>query len=201
MDRDPTTAPADGDRSSLRLAGFLAAALGGALVCIGALLPWVRTGLEGMPDAFSPTYYGVDLPDGLVVLALGVVMLACLGITRALTHARATRVAAGVLIAASILAAVVAGASTATAPTRFEGDAVADVLADLGPGGTATAEQRTEVERLMEVRLAQGPFVALGGGALGALGGLLVLSWARREGAAKTVSPVPRLDEVTPTEM
>jgi hypothetical protein len=164
-------------------------------------LPWVRTGLEGIPDAYSPTYYGIDLPDGLVELALGVVMLVCLGITRVSSGGRATRPAAGVLIAASVFAIVVAAVSIATAPARFESDAVADVLADLGPGGTATAEQRAEVERLMEVRLAQGPFVALGGGALGVLGGLLVLSWARREAGAKTVSSAPPLDEVTPTEM
>lgn len=201
MDGDPLTAPAGDDRSSLRLAGFLAAALGAALVCIGALLPWVRTGLEGLPDTFSPTYHGIDLPDGLVALALGVIMLAGLGITRVSSGGGAARIAAGVLIAASLLAVVVAGTSIATAPARFESDAVDDVLADLGPGGTATADQRAEVERLMEVRLAQGPFVVLGGGALGALGGILVLWWARREADAKTVSPALPLDEVSETEM
>jgi hypothetical protein len=199
MDRDET-APAADDSRSLRLAGFLTSVLGGALVCIGALLPWVRTGLEGLPDAASPTYYGIDLPDGVVVLALGVVMLICLGVTRVSSGGRPARVAAGLLIAASFLTIAIAGASLATAPARFEADAVDDVLADLAPEGTATDEQRAQVEQLMEVRLAPGPFVALGGGMLGVLGGIMVLSWVRREAAARAV-PVAETDESEPTEM
>ena len=116
MDGDPLTALAGDDRSSLRLIGFLTGALGGALVCIGALLPWARTGLGGLPDAITPTYHGIDLPDGLVVLALGVVMLACLSITRVSSGGRVARVAAGGLVSASLLAIVVAGASIATTP-------------------------------------------------------------------------------------
>ena len=199
MDRDET-APTDEDQSPLRLAGFLTSVLGGALVCIGALLPWVRTGLEGLPDEFSPSYYGIDLPDGLVVLALGVVMLVCLGVTRVSSGGRSARVAAGALLAASFLTIAIAGASLATAPARFEGDAVDDVLAELGAEGTATGAQRAQVEQLMDVRLAPGPFVALGGGMLGVLGGVLVLSWARRASAPPAIE-ADKMDESTPTEM
>ncbi len=52
----------------------------------------------------------------------------------------------------------------------------------------------------MEVRLAPGPFVALGGGMLGVLGGIMVLSWVRREAAAGAVA-VDETDESEPTEM
>ena len=175
---DPSGPPSD-DSTSLRLAGFLAAALGGALVCVGALLPWVRTGLQGLPEALDLTYYGIDLADGLAALALGIAMLACLAVAR-LAHRKAARVAAGLLIAASILAIGVAGASAITAVDRFTSDAVDDVLADLAPGGTATQDQRAQVEELIAVRLAQGPFVALGGALLGAAGGVMIAMWLRR---------------------
>jgi hypothetical protein len=185
------------ERTSLRLGGFLAGALGGALVCIGALLPWLRTGLDGLPEAITPTYYGIDLPDGLIVLALGLIMLVCLGIARASSGSRAKWAAIG-LVTTAVLAGVVAGVSLATSPDRLENEAVDEVLADLGPGGTATTEQRTQVEELMRVRPAQGPFVAIGGGALGALGGLLLLRWVRRDIAP---ADVLQADESQPREM
>jgi hypothetical protein len=185
------------ERTSLRLGGFLAGALGGALVCIGALLPWLRTGLDGLPEAITPTYYGIDLPDGLIVLALGLIMLVCLGIARASSGSRAKWAAIG-LVTTAVLAGVVAGVSLATSPDRLENEAVDEVLADLGPGGTATTEQRTQVEELMRVRPAQGPFVAMGGGALGALGGLLLLRWVRRDIAP---ADVLQADESQPREM
>jgi hypothetical protein len=184
------------ERTSLRLGGFLAGALGGALVCIGALLPWLRTGLDGLPEAITPTYYGIDLPDGLIVLALGLIMLVCLGIARASSGSRAKWAAIG-LVTTAVLAGVVAGVSLATSPDRLENEAVDEVLADLGPGGTATTEQRTQVEELMRVRPAQGPFVAIGGGALGALGGLLLLRWVRRDVAQ---AEVLKVDEFKPRE-
>ncbi|HEY7763120.1 MAG TPA: Trp biosynthesis-associated membrane protein [Actinomycetota bacterium] len=198
---EPAPAPeptAREERTSLRLAGFLAGALGGALVCIGALLPWARTGLEGLPEALTPIYYGIDLPDGLIVLALGLVMLVCLGVTRASRPGGTARWAALGLMTAAVLAVVVAGISLATSPDRLENEAVDEVLADLGPGGTATADQREQVDQLMRVRPAQGPFVALGGGALGALGGALLLRWARRDIAH---ADVRRLGEDRPSGM
>jgi len=187
---EPPPAPeptARDERTSLRLAGFLAGSLGGALVCIGALLPWARTGLEGLPEALTPTYYGIDLPDGLIVLALGLVMLVCLGVTRASRPGGIAKWAATGLVTAAILAIVVVGLSLATSPDRLENEAVDEVLADLGPGGTATADQRAQVDELIRVRPAQGPFVALGGGALGALGGALLLRWVRRDAAQPDV--------------
>jgi hypothetical protein len=185
------------ERTSLRLGGFLAGALGGALVCIGALLPWMRTGLDGLPEALTPVYYGIDVPDGLIVLALGLIMLVCLGIARASRAGRRAKWAAIGLMTTSVLAVVVAGVSLATSPDRLENEAVDEVLADLGPGGTATTEQRAQVEELMQVRPAQGPFVAMGGGALGALGGLLLLRWVRRDVAQ---AEVLKVDEFKPRE-
>ena len=95
---------------SMRLAGFGLTALGGLLIGVGALLPWIRSSLEGLPDEFSPTYYGIDLPDG-IDRARGRGGRA----RRARDHAardrrrRARRLAAGAVIAASVVAIAVGG--------------------------------------------------------------------------------------------
>lgn len=170
-----------GDGTSLRLAGFGLTALGGMLIGVGALMPWIRTSLEGIPDAYSPTYYGIDLPDGLVVLAAAAVVLGGLAITRLTSSPRARRIAAGAVVAASFVALAIAGAAIVSAASRFEPTAVDDILADLDPSGNATPEQRAQVEELVETRLAPGPFAVLGGGVLGIVGGVLLLSWASRE--------------------
>lgn len=176
-----STVPADRDESTpLRLAGFGLTALGGMLIGVGALLPWIRSSLAGLPDAISPTYYGIDLPDGLAVLASTVVVLAGLAVTRLTSSRRARRFAGGAIIAASFVAFAVAGVAALTAASRFEPTVVDDVLADLDLSGNATIVQREQIEELVEARLALGPFVALAGGVFAIVGGVLVLSWTGR---------------------
>ncbi len=176
--------PADtGSDTSMRLAGFGLTALGGLLIGVGALMPWVRSSLEGLPDSFSPTYFGIDLPDGLICLAASAIVLVGLAITRLASSPRARRVAAGAVVAASFVAFAVAGAAIITATARFEATAVDDIMGDLDPSGNASQEQREQVEELVETRLAPGPFAVLGGGVLGVVGGVLLLSWSSRTAA------------------
>ena len=79
-----------------------------------------------------------------------------------------------------------------TAPARVEQTAVDDILADLDPSGNATEEQRAEVEDLVTAPLAPGPFVVVGGGLAGIVGGVLLLSWASRsEEPSQAESPPP----------
>ncbi len=175
--------PADpGSDTSMRLAGFGLTALGGLLIGVGALMPWIRSSLEGLPDSFSPTYFGIDLPDGLIALTAAAVVLVGLAITRLASSPRARRAAAGAIVAASFVASAVAGAALVTATGRFESTAVDDILGDLDPSGNATEEQRAQVEDLVEIRLAPGPFAVLGGGLLAVVGGVLLFSWASRAG-------------------
>lgn len=182
---EPSGTPADtGSDTSMRLAGFGLTALGGLLIGVGALMPWVRSSLEGLPDAISPTYYGVDLPAGLIALGAATVVLVGLAITRLASSPRARRVAAGAVVAASCVALAVAGAALVTAAAQFESTAVDDILADLDPSGNATQEQRQQVEELVVTRIAPGPFAVLGGGVLGVVGGVLLLSWASRGSTA-----------------
>lgn len=170
----------------MRLAGFGLTAFGGMLIGVGALMPWIISSLKEFPDELSPTYYGIDLPDGVVVLATAVVALACLVITRLTSSVRARRLAAGAIMSASFVAFAVAGVAALTAAGRFEPVVVDDVLADLDPSGNATAVQRAQIEELVETRLAPGPFVALAGSVLGLAGGLLVISWTTRNGEPRS---------------
>jgi hypothetical protein len=180
---DPTTSADDTSDESTpkRLVGFGLTALGGMLIGVGALLPWIRSSVTGFPDELSPTYYGVDLPDGSVVLAAAAVVLGGLAITRLVTSPRSKRIAAGAVVAASFVTLAVAGAAVVTAAGRFEPDVVDEMLAEIDPSGTGTAAPRRQIEELVETRLAPGPFVALTGGVLGLAGGLLLFSWVARE--------------------
>jgi uncharacterized membrane protein YedE/YeeE len=178
---EPSGTHADtGDDTSIRLAGFGLTALGGLLIGVGSLMPWVRSSLEGLPEAISPTYLGVDLPDGLICLAAAAVVLVGLATTRLASSPRARRVAAGAVVAASFVAFAVAGAAIITATARFEATAVDDIMGDLDPSGNASQEQREQVEELVVTQLAPGPFAVLGGGVLGVVGGVLLLSWSSR---------------------
>ena len=101
-----TPVPVDGSEiepsdagASMRLAGFGLTALGGLLIGVGALMPWVRSGLEDVPDELSLTYYGIDLPDGRIALAAAVVVLAGLVVARFAAPARYRRTAAWAVVA------------------------------------------------------------------------------------------------------
>lgn len=177
---EPAGAADAGASTSLRLAGFGLTALGGLLIGIGSLSPWIRSSLEGLPDAISPTYLGIDLTEGLIALAAGIVVLVALAATRIAASPGGRQAAAWAVIAGSIVAIGAAGAAVVTGADRTESTAVQDILAELNPQGNPSPEQRTEVEELVVTTLAPGPFAVLGGGLLGLVGGALLLSWARR---------------------
>jgi Tryptophan-associated transmembrane protein (Trp_oprn_chp) len=184
--RPDTPAPDDGIEhdagDAMRLAGFGLTALGGLLIGVGALMPWIRSGLEDAPDELSLTYYGIDVLDGRIALAAAVVVLAGLAVARFAASPKPRRDAALAVIAGGVVALAVAGAAVLTAAERFESSAVEDIMATL-PSGTAQ-ELRDEVEELVEATLAPGPFAVLGGGILAVVGGGLLLAWVSRTGAA-----------------
>lgn len=175
--------PTGNDTNASRHAvGLGLTALGGVTIVIGALLPWIRSSLEGFPDGLSPTYLGIDLPDGIVAIAAGIVVLASLVATRIASSTPARRFAAWLVIAGAIVAIVAAGTALVTAAGRFEPATVDDVIASLeASGSTATPEQRAQVEDLVETRVAPGLFAVLAGGALGVVGGLLLVPGTRVE--------------------
>jgi hypothetical protein len=195
----PSPAPGSSSESKrlagFGLAGFGLAALGGLLIGVGALMPWIRSSVEGLPDEFSPTYYGIDLADGMVALLAGLVMLLALAATRIASSPGGRRTAAIVVIAASAVAFTAAGVAVITAASRFEEPAVDEVVAGTF-GDDVTPEQRGQIEDLIQIRLAPAAFAVLGGGLLGVVGGVMLLSWARRTDGDEPVTSDDRADPV-----
>jgi hypothetical protein len=167
-------------RPTMRLVGFLTAGFGGLLICVGALMPWVRTSLEGLPTNLSPTYYGIDIADGVVVLVLGAVVLICVLVARLTGSRLAQRACAVVAIVASLIAMGVTIATLVTADSRFQDTAVDDVLTNID---SPTADERAQVDQLIDLQLAAGPFAAIGGAILGIAGGAMLVSGASRSEA------------------
>ena len=142
------------------------------LVCIGALMPWVRTTFVGIPDEISPTYVGIDIADGKVVFGLGIAVLAGLiassvrrvGVECPLGGGRRDR--RGVRRDGRRVVMVFTS-------SRFQDSAVESVLAQFE---SPTAEMHAQVEELIGLELSAGPFVAIGGGVLAVVGGALTLA-------------------------
>lgn len=158
-----------------RLAGLLLVALGALLMGIGALMPWVRTSYAEIPDEVSPTYFGIDLADGKVVLGLAVVILVALIVSRVARSVSVARAAALVIIVAAFAGAGVAVFTLFSADARVRDSAVETLLK---AAGDPTDEQRASIEEDTELKLAVGPFAAIGGGILAVVGGALTLAWA-----------------------
>jgi hypothetical protein len=163
--------------SSLRLWGFLLTAAGALLAGIAALMVWVTVGLKGA-DVLNAAYHGTDLADGRLVLTGAVVMLIAVLGSRFVRTRNSRIVVAMLAITAGLLAAVVGASFLITASSRFApvSDALIQAIAEA---------QKTTPEAIVakfggftDVSLA--PWLALVGGVLGLVGGVLTLRWARR---------------------
>jgi hypothetical protein len=159
--------------STTRLAGALLAGFGGLLMCIGALMPWVRTSVEGAPDEVSPTYFGIDLVDGKVVLGLGVIVLVALVVSRVGASASLPRTAALVIIVAAFAGVGITTVTLLTADARFHDSAVDAVMDQID---SPTDEMRQQADELLNLELSSGPFAAIGGGILAVAGGAFTLA-------------------------
>ena len=170
----------------LRAVGFVLAALGGLLAGLGTLLVWIEASLDDFPPGLSPTYLGVDLPDGLVVLALALAIVVAVLASRVGHGAHARRGAGVVVIIASFIVIGVAGAAIVTATARFAPTVIDDILAIVAPNG-ASPEQRAAIDELVDVRVGIGAWISLLGGVLALVGGVLTLAWATA--TAATAAP------------
>lgn len=141
--------------SPLRLAGFLATALGAAMLGIASVLTWIT--IHDPRDANGVTdrvYKGLDLTQGKVALIAALVLLVGLMALRGAESRTAQKIIAGVMIvaaAAGLIAAVVAMVSS---------------FPDL------TNDTQEQVQRSL------GVFLAAAGGVVALLGGVLDLMWA-----------------------
>jgi hypothetical protein len=169
----------------LRLFGFIFTALGGLLIALGSISDWATVVFLGQtfPDSAAP---GIDVTEGKVVLALGVLMLVGIVALRLARDAGARRLlAVGICIAATVAIAV-AVVDVVRSEDRFGGytvDKLAQQLSDAS--GLSLPQARNKVEAFIAkegaVDIGIGLWMVLGGGVLGLAGGLLDLAWVGQQ--------------------
>lgn len=156
--------------TSLRFAGFLALALGGLGMGLGALFTWATVGFPNdLEHRLDLQTMGVDVWEGKVVLAIGVVVLVGIVAMRALSTVAARRAVALAIVVLGSLAVALAAADALRAESRFV--QIAPIW-------------RTGSEGFMRVDLGPGIWLAIGGGILAAIGGVLSFAWAGRSTVA-----------------
>jgi hypothetical protein len=164
----------------LRFLGFLFTAVGGLLIAWGAISDWGTVVFLGsFPDSATP---GVDLPEGKVALALGVLMLVAIVVMRIVSTTGARRAVALVICVAAGLALAIGVTDVVRADTRFGGysvDQIAQAHADVDhiPLDQARRDVQSELALNGSVDLGIGLWLVIAGGAIGLVGGLLDLAW------------------------
>lgn len=153
----------------LRFAGFLTLALGGLGMGLGALLSWATVGFPGdLAHRLDVATKGIDVWEGKVVLAVGVLTLVAIVAMRLLPTAAARRTVAAAIVVLGSLAAVLAAVDASRIDSRF---------VSTGPMGHMAGE----VMRMsLRVDVGPGIWLAIAGGVLAAVGGALSLIWAGR---------------------
>ncbi len=151
-------APGDGFASisapsPLRLAGFLATALGAAMLGIGSVMTWVTLSVPGGPASINGVYKGLDLTQGKICLAAAIVLLVGLMALRGARSRRAQRTIATVMIVAALLG------------LAFAGSAILSSFASIRNPGD-------------QLQRGFGMFLAAAGGVVATLGAVLDLAWA-----------------------
>ncbi len=178
---EPSPALDTSPPSPLRLVGFLLVVVGALLAGLGALQTWVTVGIANQPQLDTPTK-GTDIWQGLVVLGCAAILLVGVLVSRAVKGRTRTAVG-GLLVAAGIVCASVAGAFLATASSAYsaiDDQTVVDALAK-ATGATAEEVRAKACATLgCTTTVGTGPWLAIVGGLLGLLGGILVLAWASR---------------------
>ena len=150
--------------------------LGGLVLVVGSLLPWVTFQVAYRGFAFSRSSSGLDTSAGRI--ALGVGILAVAG-GAAMTMVRNPAGGRGLAVAALALGIVAAALAAHDISTKDR--AVNAVLQDRlsrALGRPLTIQQIELVERIagVEVSLGMGIYLALGGGLLTVAGGFAMLA-------------------------
>jgi hypothetical protein len=171
----------------LRLWGFLLTVGGGVLVAFGALQIWVSASATGLPADFIK-WKGVDLPEGLIALACGIVLIIGILVLRGV-GAKAKGVVATLLIVAGVLAFGVGGVVALTASNRFA-DAHTAAQQVASSEHISLTQALASVGGHLTASVSIGLFATVLGGIIGAVGGVLSLALVtRRSDPADDVSP------------
>jgi hypothetical protein len=182
MDARPPTddAPAAPPDEGLRALGFLVTVAGGLAAGIGSMLEWVSVDLVDVRDVPS-VYPGIDLTEGKVALALAVIAVVAVLVSRVGATATSRRGAVIVVIVAGIAITGIAAVDAITAEERFVEDEIERQATSVGRDAADIPEElRTTLEERIRASLGIGIWVTFAGGLLTATGGVLTLVWATR---------------------
>jgi hypothetical protein len=136
---------------------------------LGALSAWATVGFPGdLAHHLDVQTKGVDVWEGKVVLAVGVVTLVGIIALRALSTASARSVVAVAIVVLGPLAAALAAVDASRIESRF---------VPTGPMGHMASEA---MRMSLRVDVGPGIWLAIAGGILAAVGGALSLVWAAR---------------------
>src|SRR5439155_8178682 len=170
----------------LRLAGFLAVAIGALLLGIGSILNWAVVGFVGSHALDVPTR-GVDIWEGKVSLAIGVLALLGIVAMRISKNASARRAAAIAITLLSLFASGLIVATFIRGKDRFADQSqlgkIASELSKAGSGPAADILRSLQASFAARVSFSRGPglWLTLAGALLASIGGILSLRWVDRQ--------------------
>jgi hypothetical protein len=173
---EPVTSSRTG--MGLRAGGFLVTVVGSLLLGVGALLGWISVGVRGIDTGdVTPVDRGVDMPEGVIALALAVIALVAVLVTRIGGTGSARRGAAFLVLAAGWLAVAVVGATLATGPGRAADREVSSFAESVG---VEVDELPGDLREALEGRAEPGLYLSFIGAMLTGAGGVMTLAWATR---------------------
>ncbi len=168
--------------------GPVLALIGGLLVCFGSFMAWAKVSAQGL----SVDAKGTDGSDGWITFVAGA-LLVLLGL---LAFARIGRKVVAVLaIVAGLVGGGLALYDAFTAKDRVIDQAAEDIAGSLGVSKdqAKTVLNAAIDQGLINLSLSLGIFLVIGGGGLGVVGGVLMMSGRGQ------VAQVPAMDAVTPS--
>jgi hypothetical protein len=189
----------------LRLWGFTVTAAGALVAGIGSLLDWAVLGFPNDPSgSLDVPVKGVDLWEGMVVLAAAILALILTALVRLVRGTDARRALAFGVVTLGALAMALALSVAMRADARFAGDEGLDqVVAALSPRldlppDVVRAQLQEEIARNLEVELGPGVWLTIAGALLVVVGGSLTLAWAGGTGRGSEASGASRRSEAPP---
>lgn len=177
--------------TTLRLAGFVAAAGGAALAGVGATRAWAVIGFAGDElGAADVSVHGIDVWEGKVVLFGAVLALVAVVAMRMARSIGLRRTFAVLMIAIGLAAATLAVTDAVRAEQRFGGVEGVDRMAERLsarlrlPEDVIREELEDALERELRIDVEPGVWLTAAGGVLLAAGGVVSVAWAGRRRSA-----------------
>jgi hypothetical protein len=173
--------------SPLRLWGFLLTVLGGALLAFGSINDWAAVTLGNTVENVVPTK-GIDVWQGKVTLALGVLIIVSIVALRAVAAERRLAVAVAIIVLGAIALALALWCAASLGSVT--GDAgVATLTKALEQQGASASEALKLITQMLNkygirAEARPGLWMTVGGAVLALIGGVVDLLWVRRKAAA-----------------